>query len=91
MLCTVRMPGDKLSTYLECKINAVAEMDSLKARSVRVRVGRDEGASRIPPKSAAKGGLCQSIYGLVGNVTAFHKTNPLQFGQRSQSPDRFIC
>lgn len=65
-------------------------MHSLKTGGIRVRVCRDQHTSSIPSESAAESSLCQSIHGLVCDVTTFHETDPLQLGQQRQPLDGLI-
>lgn len=76
-----------LTTCLECKVGAVAEMDSFEAGGiVFVNV-----AMRIAACPGAMVGASEREHRLVGNTTALNETDSLELRKLCQFGDGVIC
>jgi hypothetical protein len=90
MLCAWSAGEDatRRSTYLECKVDAVAEMNTLKARGVELSANVK--AAGIPPDSRTIGCICQSPDRVVRNRAALDQAYSLEFGQLRQTLNRLV-
>lgn len=77
--------------YLEGKVSAVAQMDSLQAAVARgiVFAGNDV-AVRIPTRTQSLVRLCQSVDTLVSDIGTLDQPDSLQLGEGRQAGDRVV-